>query len=215
MKTPQIIINEELTKTELGTGPHTKVYVKCQDCDETFIREIENINQLHNCVTKFYQWRLSSESRPTRVECRIINPNGRIPSRNRHTDAGYDLYSSEDITIPACVLQYSNIIEIGHQQIHTGIQISVPQGHYYTIECRSGLSLKYLIPVRNIIDTAYSGEIVVNMLNYTHTPHTVKCGDRIAQIIYHTSVDIDLTVVDEFSADYNIRGDNGFGSSGT
>lgn len=141
---------------------------------------------------------------PVRLECQLIHPDGKMPYRGRVTDAGYDIHSIEDISIPAR----------GMMSVRTGIILSCPPGWYFTIEGRSGLYQKRIVPNRGIIDATYCGELIVTLTNWADIAYEVKKGDRIAQIILHKCYSIDITQVSEFGPDYNQRGTAGFGASG-
>lgn len=128
----------------------------------------------------------------------------RIPSRTRDTDAGYDLYSVEDKTIPAGRATL----------VHTGIRIAAPPGFYYTIEGRSSLWLIGVAPDRGIVDAGYTGEVVVSLVNNSEKPYEVKAGERIAQLILHRQYHAEFVEVAAFSPAYSTRGTKGFGSTG-
>jgi dUTP pyrophosphatase len=144
------------------------------------------------------------QSDEVRLEVRFLTEDARLPFRKRTTDAGYDLYSIEDVILtPKC----STVV-------HTGIQIAAPPGYYYTIEGRSSLWLVGIVPTRGIIDATYTGEVIVSLVNTTDEPYEVKSGVRVAQLILHKQFHAVFDIVSEFSPCYNQRGDNGFGSTG-
>lgn len=139
-----------------------------------------------------------------RLEIKFLTANAQLPYRKLTTDAGYDLYSIEDVELPP-----------GRSTlVHTGVQIAAPPGYYYTIEGRSSLWMIGIEPSRGIIDATYTGEVVVSLINTSDSPYTVKSGDRIAQIILHKQIHAEFDIVSEFSPWYNQRGNNGFGSTG-
>ena len=139
-----------------------------------------------------------------RMEIKLIHPDARIPTRTRTTDAGYDIYSVENVSLRP-----------GHATIvHTGICLSAPPGFYYTIEGRSGLWSKGIVPNRGLIDSTYCGEVVVSLVNFSDEPFPIEAGHRIAQILLHRQHDADFAEVLDFSPAYNQRGTNGFGSTG-
>jgi dUTP pyrophosphatase len=139
-----------------------------------------------------------------RMEVKLDHPQARLPSRSRDTDAGYDIYSIEEVIV------HSKCTAI----VHTGIRLSAPPGYYYTIEGRSSLGFQNIVPNRGIIDSTYCGEVLVRLVNFTDRPYKVEPGHRIAQIILHRQYDADFVEVQEFSPEYNQRGENGFGSTG-
>ncbi len=144
------------------------------------------------------------DNNSVRMEIKLIHPKARHPSRTRRTDAGYDIYSVESIVLPP-----------GRATIvHTGIALSAPPEFYYTIEGRSSLWSKGIVPNRGIIDATYCDEVVVSLVNFTAEPYQVEEGHRIAQILIHRQCHADFVEVQEFSPAYNVRGLNGFGSTG-
>ncbi len=157
----------------------------------------------HDFIT-FLLDMINGLSKYVRLESKIIHEDGRLPFRKRTTDAGYDVYSAVDVTIPP----RSNM------SIDTGIIVSPPDGTYYSIEGRSSLWSKGIVPCTGIIDGTYQGPLKVVLINYTDEPYNVMKGDRIAQLILHQILHGDFAIVDEFSPIDNARGDQGFGSSG-
>lgn len=144
-------------------------------------------------------------SYPVKVEYKRLNPLAVLPTKALETDAGYDIYSIENITIHPG----------SRVNVHAGLAISVPPGWYITIEGRSGMYMRGIYPVQAIIDASYTGEMRVVLMNSSTTPYEVKIGDRIAQMIIHKSESMfNFVEVNEFSEQYSLRGPKGFGSSG-
>jgi dUTP pyrophosphatase len=138
------------------------------------------------------------------LEIRHIHPDAITPTKARPTDAGYDIYAVEDIELPPATSTY----------VKTGVQISAPPGYYFTIDGRSSMWSKGVVPDRGIIDSTYTGELLVALYNRNITAYHVKKGDRIAQILLHRQLDANFNVVEQFSSLYNSRGTDGFGSTG-
>lgn len=130
-----------------------------------------------------------------------------VPEKAHETDAGYDLYATDYKDIPA---------NLGRALIGTGVAISVPEGYVADIRPRSGLAAKHGLTVLNApgtIDQGYTGEIMVNMVNMSHTDYTVKPGDRIAQLVLVAVYSGPAVVVRQLEP--TERGDRGHGSTGT
>jgi len=209
-----IEIMVERTKRDLGFDPsgilaanaardHRTVFMKCTKCGEEFIRPVALLQKQHSCrpVSRFP---LQPVFPLPRLECMLKHPDAKFPYRKRTTDAGHDIFSIEDVNVP----------RFGMANVHTGIHIACPEGWYYTIDSRSSLYIKSIMPYRAIIDATYTGELRVALMNSSEVDYQVKKGDRIAQIILHQVHDFDLAPVDEFSPEYNKRGEEGFGSTG-
>jgi len=128
-----------------------------------------------------------------------------IPNFAHVTDAGADLVSVENITIPAH----------GRAMVGTGLAIVIPLGKVGLVHPRSGLAAKEGITVLNTpgtIDSGYRGEVKVILFNTTDTDYSVKAGDRIAQLVIQNH-DFPLFVEVEELPESD-RGVNGIGSTG-
>lgn len=139
-----------------------------------------------------------------RMEVQITHPLAKMPYRKRDTDAGYDLFSIENLFI---LPGESRIVA-------TGLKVSCPPGYFYTIEGRSSVYLQGILPNRAIIDSTYTGEITVTLYNSSSVQYHVQIGDRIAQIILSKQFDMEFDKVEDFSPEYSVRGVEGFGSTG-
>ena len=99
--------------------------------------------------------------------------------------------------------------------IPTGIAIAVPDGYMGCVYARSGLASKKSLAPANcvgVIDSAYRGEVMVALHNYSGKYQTIKVGERIAQLVVQPISLCQPIEVD--SLDTTDRGDNGFGSTG-
>jgi len=63
-----------------------------------------------------------------------------------------------------------------------------------------------------LIDSDYQGQLMVSCWNRGTSTYTIQPGERIAQLVIVPVVQVELEVVDEFTA--TDRGAGGFGSSG-
>lgn len=141
-----------------------------------------------------------------------------VPTRQKTGDAGYDLYSIQDIKIKP----------MSRALVSTGLSIEVPQGYYARIAPRSGLAVKNGIDVlAGVVDSSYRGEVKVVLMNLSIdlasmmglTPNvagsnfdfTIRAGDRIAQLIIEKYHAVDWQQVEELSSSDR---QGGFGSTG-
>jgi dUTP pyrophosphatase len=125
-------------------------------------------------------------------------------TRANPTDAGMDLMSAEEKSIPPL----SRVV------VSTGISMEIPEGYYGRVAPRSGLALKYGIDVlAGVVDSSYRGEIRVILFN-TDKEETfnIRQGDKIAQMIIEKHYNFDFVEVNELSSTQ--RGEGGFGSTG-
>lgn len=135
-----------------------------------------------------------------------LSENAKVPTKGSQHAAGYDLYSTETVSIRP------------HETalIGTGWAMEFPIGYFGAIYARSGLATKEGLRPANcvgVIDSDYRGEVKVALHNDTNTLKTVTAGDRIAQLII-----MDYFFVSDFEevnvlSDTN-RGEGGFGSTG-
>jgi len=127
----------------------------------------------------------------------------KLPSKNHESDTGYDIYSIEDMLIPAL----SSVV------VGAGLKFaSIPEGYWVKVESRSGLGFKHGIMAHpGIIDCGYRGDASIKLYNLTHADYQIKAGDRIAQFVVYMnfSMPIEWGTVEQSD-----RGAKGFGSSG-
>lgn len=102
------------------------------------------------------------------------------------------------------------------QLVPTGIAIHLDDPGYAALVLpRSGLGHKHGIVLGNLvglIDSDYQGQIMVSCWNRGREPFTIQPLERIAQLVVVPVVQVQLNVVDEFTA--SARGAGGFGSTG-
>ena len=128
-----------------------------------------------------------------------------MPTRAHSEDAGWDLRAAEPLTVPSGAIRL----------VPTGVRVDLPEGTYGMICSRSGLVAKHGVAVANapgIIDSGYTGEILVTLINHGREAYRLDAGDRIAQIVFGR-VDL-VNVVGGDTLEGDSRGDGGHGSSG-
>lgn len=131
--------------------------------------------------------------------------NAKVPTRKHPTDAGLDLYATEEAFFTP-----------GHiGTVGTGISIAVPKGYAGFVQPRSGLARKNGLTVLNtpgLIDEGYTGEVGVILYNASRVSTQINEGDRIAQLVFVKIGFFDPLVVE--SLEETSRGESGFGSTG-
>lgn len=137
------------------------------------------------------------------LQCELTSAQGTVPKKQTIGSAGYDLYSSETITIPAK----------RRARVGTCLKLSIPLGYYGRIAPRSSLSLKYIDVCAGVIDTDYRGEVEVLLHNHSDEPFEIKAGERIAQLVVERILD-DQEITMVAGMEGTERGDGGFGSTG-
>ena len=102
--------------------------------------------------------------------------------------------------------------------IGTGLAFHIGDPNYCALILpRSGLGYKHGIVLGNLvglIDSDYQGELKIPCWNRSDKPYTVTLGERIAQMMITPVLRPQLNRVDDFS-DTSLRGDGGFGHTGT
>lgn len=67
-----------------------------------------------------------------------------------------------------------------------------------------------------VIDSRYRGIVKVLLFNHSDEVFSVKTGDRIAQVVFMEKFDINFEMVEcPEMLDKSVRGEGGFGSTGT
>jgi dUTP diphosphatase len=136
---------------------------------------------------------------------KLLHPDARLPQRAHPGDAGADLFSVEEVTIPAGE----------RRDVGTGLALAIPSGCAGFVQPRSGLAFGHGIMVVNspgLIDAGYRGEVRVSLYNSGSEPFLVGAGDRIAQLVVQAVEEPGFLAVEELPD--TARGEGGFGSSG-
>jgi dUTP pyrophosphatase len=121
--------------------------------------------------------------------------------------AGMDLASATEGAVT---------IAPGHRVgIPTGWIMELPVGYEAQIRPRSGLSLHHGVTIVNApgtIDSDYRGEVFVLLINLGQEEHTIKPGDRIAQMVIAPVVRATFEEASDLVETQ--RGAGGFGHTG-
>ena len=143
-----------------------------------------------------------------KVNIKKLNNNAIIPKRGSGQAAGYDLYAN--ITEPIEIKPHTTV------KIGTGLALSVPDGYFGGVFARSGLASKQGLRPSNCvgcIDSDYTGEVIVALHNDLDTPQLMLPNERIAQLVIIPYLAVEFEETDELEK--TLRGENGFGSTGT
>lgn len=149
-----------------------------------------------------------------------LTDTAQVPFQANESDAGYDLFSTEYVTIEP----------FQRKLVATGISVEIPSGFYGRIAPRSGLACNKGIDVMaGVIDSGYRGEVKVLLINFNFEGYNlkpsafeamfgssnkidIKPGDRIAQLIIEKCYKVNWKQMKTLKN--SERGDGGFGSSG-
>lgn len=129
------------------------------------------------------------------------------PESAHEDDAGYDLRTPIDF----------RVYEHGYAKIDTGVHIAIPKGYVGFLKSKSGLNVRDHITGEGVIDSGYTGSIVVKLHHHENNGHPFnykefKRGDKIIQIVLLPIIKPEIEIVDELEE--TERGDGGFGSTG-
>lgn len=128
-----------------------------------------------------------------------------IPEYAHEEDAGMDVYSTKDYLL----------LPKHRTLIGTGLKIEIPKGYEMQIRPKSGLALREGITVLNTpgtIDSSYTGEAGIILINHSSKPYKIEKGQKIAQIIFNKIERVKFVETDKIKT--TNRGNNGFGSTG-
>ena len=116
----------------------------------------------------------------------------------------------------ACIDAPVTLKPLGRAAIPTGIAIKLPDRRYGAfLFARSGLAVKHGVTLSNcvgVVDSDYTGELKVGLVNLSDTPYTIEPGERIAQMVILEVAHASFARVE--ALDETARGAGGFGSTG-
>lgn len=126
--------------------------------------------------------------------------NYKVPNRAHYNDSGADVYTMENVIIPA-----GKVVKVP-----TGVGLKLPDGYDAVIHCKSGLSSNMGILAANApIDAGYTGEIHAILYNTNNVDVLLEAGTKIGQIVIRPVIYAEF--VDSLDEE---RGPKGFGSTG-
>lgn len=142
------------------------------------------------------------------LKIKKVRGNAILPVRATDGSAGMDLHAW--LEAPLTVQPGERV------RIPTGIAIGLPSRDTVALVfARSGLAIKHGLTLSNcvgVIDSDYTGEIQVGMINQGTDVYTVQPGERIAQLVIMPV--LLPTIVETDTLEETARGAGGFGSTG-
>ena len=148
-----------------------------------------------------------------RLQVRILDPRigNEIPLPQ------YATQGSAGLDLRACLAEPLSLAPGQAELVPTGLAIYLDDPSLAAVLLpRSGLGHKHGIVLGNLvglIDSDYQGQVMVSCWNRGTTAYRLMPGERLAQLVVVPVVQVELDVVDTFTA--TSRGAGGFGSSGT
>lgn len=145
-----------------------------------------------------------------KLEVRILDP--RIREHLPH----YATAGAAGLDLRACLDEPLALQPGDSKLVHSGLAIHLGDpGLAAVVLPRSGLGAKHGIVLGNLvglIDSDYQGEVMVSVWNRSAAAFTIQPLERIAQLVVVPVVQVELEVVENFTA--SARGAGGFGSTG-
>lgn len=142
----------------------------------------------------------------------MLDESAFMPTKAHEADAGFDLYTPVDFTVPQNKFVSIHTYDVASAVVDTGVHIAIPQGYVGMIKSKSGLNVKSGLTAEGVVDSGYTGSIVVKLYNHSKYEYQFKKGEKIAQIVIMPISMESLELVDDL--DETERGNSGFGSTG-
>jgi len=139
----------------------------------------------------------------------------KIVNHSKHDLPKYETTASAGMDLRANVDKVISLAPLERKLIPTGLFIELPVGFEAQVRPRSGLALKKGITVLNspgTIDADYRGEIRVILVNLSNETFDIHDGDRIAQMVISSHVQVQWEPVEVLNQTQ--RGSGGFGHTG-
>jgi dUTP pyrophosphatase len=150
-------------------------------------------------------------STSVKVDIRQL-PHGKglaLPAYQSAHAAGLDLLAAVPEDAPMILAPGKHVL------VPTGLTVALPPGFEAQVRPRSGLAAKHGVTVLNApgtVDADYRGEIGVLLINHGDSPFPIRRGERIAQMVIASVIQVELVAVASLTA--TDRGSGGFGSTG-
>ncbi len=138
-----------------------------------------------------------------KIQIKKIKSDAVIPKYALENDAGMDLFTNQDIRLEPDQ----------RTSVSTGIAIKIENGYVGLIWDKSGLAHKKgLKTLGGVIDSNYTGEWFIGLINLSQEKILIKKGEKIAQVLFQKIEHPEIKIVTELE-DTN-RGNQAFGSTG-
>ncbi|NLS45839.1 MAG: dUTP diphosphatase [Firmicutes bacterium] len=152
---------------------------------------------------RYTLWAMDALEKRMQVKIKLLSTKCR-PYRRYGADAGFDLRANSENVIsvsPGCIVR-----------IPTGVCLEIPIGHFGSIRGRSGLTSNGVFCPCGTVDSGYTGEIHVVLINMSDERYVIQPWERVAQLIIVPLSLVELVEVDVLSE--SERKELGFGSTG-
>ena len=135
---------------------------------------------------------------------KLLHPDAKIPIKKHPSDAGWDCFTIEDLTLPP----YSST------KFPLGLAVDIKPGELLTIRSRSSTKIQGCSCTQTTCDAGYTGQLHGFLINHTSKTVTFAKGSRVVQLVFIKLSDHHELKEGELDTTTSKRGDNGFGSTG-
>lgn len=168
----------------------------------SFVSSPDHIDLCEDCLNDLLDF-IKGKVLVERNALKIQLDDGAIMPERAHTeDAGLDLFTPEEVEVPAR----------GSATIDTGVHVQLPEGTAGVLMSKSGLNVNLDITSTGLIDEGYTGSIKVKLYNHGNRTIIIGEGRKISQLVI---VPVQRPVpiqVEQITG--GARGTGGFGSTG-
>ena len=143
-----------------------------------------------------------------KIKFKKLSSLAKTPTRGSEYAAGYDLYAA--IKEPITIEPHTTV------KISSELAFELPENTFGAIFARSGLATKEGIRPANCVgvcDADYRGPYIIPLHNDGTEAKIILPGERIAQLVLLPYIPMEFEEVVELNE--TLRGDGGFGSTGT
>lgn len=131
-----------------------------------------------------------------------VDSMGYPPTRSHPDDAGIDIRAAFNLDVPPR----------GSVVVCTGVHVEIPEGYCGLLVSKSGLNITEDMTTTGLIDSGFTGQILVKVYNHGTKPRFIKAGQKITQLVIIPCVTEEIEIVDQITG--GPRGSNGIGSTG-
>jgi len=158
------------------------------------------INEIENSG-----YELRRDGTALNLHVKLLHPNAKLPTKAHYNDAGYDLYSVDDVILKPGLVN----------DVSTGIALAIPDGYVGLIWDRSSMGSKGIKVMGGVIDAGYRGELKLKLAGVKTMERDwleLPAGSKVAQILIQKVENLPVVEVEDLPESQ--RGTKGFGSSG-
>jgi dUTP pyrophosphatase len=161
---------------------------------------------------KSVNYMIAEKNSNYKIELKFVNKsNNPDPEYATEGSSGFDLRANLDSPMTIKSKDYA--------MVPTGLYFDIPENFEIQVRPRSGLAAKNGVTVLNTpgtVDSDYTGEVKVILINHGNQDFVINNGDRIAQAVLCSVTAknvVSFSKIEEISKSTN-RASGGFGSTG-